>query len=121
MLNVKIGVVVMSGLEDGTTFKCETIKGDGIVQDHRWILTIGRQEHCDIRLSSDNYISRNHAKLHYVNGQWWLEDCDSRNGTFISQINDFLRDSRVRNLIPVEIGQLFRIGRTWLRLHPIET
>lgn len=116
MIDIKIGIVIMSGVEDGTTIKCSTTKGDGTVSVNSWTLTIGRGEDCDLRLQTDTYISRLHAKLHYVNGQWWLEDCESRNGTFITMTNDFFKDTRVRKLIPLELGQLFRIGRTWLRL-----
>lgn len=119
-MNHKIGVVVMSGVEDGMTFKYDAAKGDGAVIDTHWTITVGRMEYCDIRLLNDNYVSRDHAKLHCISGQWWLEDCGSRNGTFITSATDFFKDHRVRKLIPLEVSQLFRIGRTWLRLQPLE-
>jgi len=117
----KISIVVMSGVDDGTVFKYDVDKGDGTFSENHWTISIGRMEHCDIRLLSDNYISRDHAKLHCVNSQWWLEDCNSRNGTFITSINDFFKDTRVRKLIPLEVNQLFRVGRTWLRLQTPES
>jgi predicted component of type VI protein secretion system len=110
----------MSGVEDGTLFKYDTARGDGTVLDNRWTITIGRLEHCDVRLVNDNYISREHAKLYCIEGHWWLEDCKSRNGTFITHSDDFFKDNRVRNTMPLEISQLFRVGRTWLRLQPID-
>ncbi|HEX2622676.1 MAG TPA: FHA domain-containing protein [Phototrophicaceae bacterium] len=119
MQDFKIGVVVMSGIEDGKTLKYYSGKGHGLAENSRWIISIGRQDTNDICLTNDNYISRVHAKLHQINGQWWLEDC-SRNGTFVTPESDFFRDSRVDKLDPLELGQLFRVGRTWLRLQALE-
>jgi predicted component of type VI protein secretion system len=109
----------MSGVEDGSLLKYDSSQGDGTLKDSRWIITIGRSELSDIRLVHDNYISRHHARLHCVNGQWWLEDLESRNGTFVTNPNDFFKDTRVKKPQPVEIGQLFRVGRTWLRLQAL--
>ncbi|MBC8100509.1 MAG: FHA domain-containing protein [Armatimonadetes bacterium] len=118
MQQLKINVMVMSGSEDGTLLKYAASKGDGTLHEAHWTITIGRQEDSDIRLNGDTYISRDHARLHCISGQWWLEDCGSRNGTFITQPADFFRDTRVRSMLPLENGQLFRIGRTWLHLQP---
>jgi hypothetical protein len=118
--NHKIAVVLMSGVEDGTVYKYDASKGDGTLEDNHWTITIGRMDYCDVRLLSDNYISRDHAKLYCINGQWWLEDCNSRNGTYITSATDFFKDHRVRKLMPLEINQLFRVGRTWLRLQIID-
>lgn len=41
---------------------------------------IGRDPNADIQLS-DNKVSRNHAKVSYESGMWWISDMASRNGT----------------------------------------
>ena len=57
--------------------------------------------------------SRNHARLYLRGEHWWLEDCNSKNGTFIEEDDE---DARVSGMIELSPGQLFRVGRTWLRI-----
>lgn len=117
--NTQIQVMVMSGVEDGTlhTFAPER---DGLPKDERWILTIGRREDNDLCLRNDTFISRQHANILWYQNAWWLEDLNSTNGTFVESTRDFFSDERVLERIPLTVWQLFRIGRTWLRLQPIE-
>jgi len=44
---------------------------------------LGRDQACDIKLD-DESISANHAKLSFHQGQWWLEDLESTNGTTLN-------------------------------------
>ncbi|MBT8399861.1 MAG: FHA domain-containing protein, partial [Rhodothermia bacterium] len=44
---------------------------------------IGRDEECDVRISSAS-VSRVHAEVVYENNSWWLIDLHSSNGTFHS-------------------------------------
>jgi ABC transport system ATP-binding/permease protein len=48
-----------------------------------WI--IGVAESCDIRIQSA-YVSGNHCRLERVDGQWFLEDLNSTNGTYVNGI-----------------------------------
>lgn len=89
------------------------------------VITIGRRDTCDIHMSFDNQVSRLHAKLGCTYQpvtetnetsapailQFWLEDCHSRNGTFVEKLPE-----RIEERIQLRPGTLFRIGRTWLRL-----
>ncbi|MGB1288771.1 MAG: FHA domain-containing protein [Aggregatilineales bacterium] len=115
----QIRIAVMSGVEDGSGLHLNAGR-DGVIRDSEWTLSIGRREENDICLRQDTFVSRHHAKLHYRDTVWWLEDCKSRNGTFVENEKDFFIDTRVssgeKNMIPVKIGQLFRVGRTWLKL-----
>jgi hypothetical protein len=43
---------------------------------------LGRGARCDVVLASGN-VSREHAVLLWRSGAWWIEDLDSRNGTFL--------------------------------------
>jgi serine/threonine protein kinase len=45
-------------------------------------IKIGRDESCDVRLSSE-YVSRQHAEIYYSDGRWLVRDLGSTNGTII--------------------------------------
>lgn len=46
-------------------------------------VTIGRSPSCEIQLEDDK-VSRRHARVYVREGQVWLLDLDSRNGTFVN-------------------------------------
>lgn len=46
-------------------------------------VTIGKSERCDIRLDNP-YVSRMHAAVYYEDGQYYLEDLKSANGTYLN-------------------------------------
>ena len=47
-------------------------------------ITIGRDPSCNFPLN-DKTVSAQHARLSYRQGQWWIEDLRSTNGTFLNQ------------------------------------
>jgi pSer/pThr/pTyr-binding forkhead associated (FHA) protein len=47
-------------------------------------VVIGREPTCDCHLDNPT-ISARHARLAYHHRQWWVEDLDSRNGTYLNQ------------------------------------
>ncbi len=47
-------------------------------------ITIGRDPACECPLMRES-VSARHARLSYHHGQWWLEDLDSTNGTFLNR------------------------------------
>jgi len=47
-------------------------------------VTIGRDPNCDFPIL-DDAISAHHARISYHHSQWWLEDLNSTNGTFIGK------------------------------------
>ena len=57
----------------------------------------------------DTYASGQHALLIWREGQWWLEDQDSRNGTL-------LNDVRISSPTVVSAGDIIGVGRTKLKL-----
>lgn len=104
----EIVVALMSGPKDGDVITFDQfVSGDQPVT-----FTIGRREGCDVCLSYDSQVSRDHALLTYDGDTFWLEDTGSTNGTFIE-------DQQVTGREELEPGQLFRIGRTWMRVEPM--
>ena len=85
-----------------------TFTPDGqISQIRRFIqaeVTIGRDPVCECPVE-DDAISARHARLTYHHNQWWLEDLDSTNGTFINL---------EKLIIPTVVvsGDEFRCGET---------
>lgn len=108
-------LMFMSGVEDGKSITLIAEAGDGIDAVDSWTLTIGRQDDRDIRLQRDSFISREHATLMLRGGQWLLTDLSSRNGSVVESEGE---EVRVKEPTPVQEGQLFKIGRTWLRIQP---
>ncbi|MDX1991478.1 MAG: FHA domain-containing protein [bacterium] len=119
-MQLKVNIMIMSGVEDGTLLEYNTARGDGKTTSDKWTLSLGRKDENDVCLRNDTYISRQHANLHRKNEMWWLEDCDSTNGTFLANVDNFFDDVPVKGIVPLEEGQLFRVGRTWLRIQLTE-
>ncbi|MBZ2196974.1 FHA domain-containing protein FhaB/FipA [Occultella gossypii] len=58
----------------------------------------------------DDYASNRHARIFPEDGQWFVEDLESRNGTYLGA-------HRVHGPTPVTIGTPIRIGQTVIELH----
>ncbi|MCA0452796.1 MAG: FHA domain-containing protein [Chloroflexi bacterium] len=58
---------------------------------------------------SDNFASSEHALVTLRQGQWWLEDRNSRNGTLINNIP-------VKQPVVISEGDIIGIGQIRLRL-----
>jgi hypothetical protein len=48
-------------------------------------IIIGRDAGCDFPIPEDS-VSKHHSRLSYHNNQWWVEDLNSTNGTFINNV-----------------------------------
>jgi hypothetical protein len=67
-------------------------------------MTIGRAESNSLQVE-DEYISSNHARIYYREPQWWLEDLESKNGTF-------LNGRRLHKPTLLETGDTISFGTT---------
>jgi adenylate cyclase len=71
-------------------------------------LVIGRPKDgtpLGLDLSSDQTVSRPHARLWTESGGWWVEDLASRNGTFVN-------GDRIRGKLQLGPGDVLRLGET---------
>jgi len=75
-------------------------------------VVIGRDPACEMAFD-DPAVSNKHARLSYHHGQWWLEDLQSTNGTF-------LNGEPVLAPLVVTGGDVVRCGQVELTLIPGE-
>jgi pSer/pThr/pTyr-binding forkhead associated (FHA) protein len=70
---------------------------------------IGRDTHCDLSVM-DEALSAHHARIIFHHGQWWLEDLNSTNGTFLNH---------EKLIVPVVVitGDEFKCGNTFFNIH----
>jgi pSer/pThr/pTyr-binding forkhead associated (FHA) protein len=80
----------------------------GTVLSLQPVTSVGRATGNTIRIP-DAYASAHHALLAWREGQWHLEDRNSRNGTL-------LNESRIGHGTVVRTGDVIGIGRTELKL-----
>jgi serine/threonine-protein kinase len=69
---------------------------------HQDVTTIGRGLGNDVLLQ-DETVSRQHARLTFMGGQWVVEDVDSQNGVWVNK-------TRVRRPMALAHGDLVRFG-----------
>ena len=77
----------------------------------RPVTTVGRAPGSALVLN-DSFVSANHAVLTWREGQWWLQDLGSTNGTFLNEA------PVVDGEVPVRYGDVIGIGRLRLELAP---
>ena len=67
-------------------------------------IMIGRDTKCDVSMM-DEALSAHHARLTHHHGQWWLEDLNSTNGTYLNR-------ERLTTPAVVITGDHFKCGNT---------
>ena len=69
---------------------------------------IGRDTNCDLSVM-DEALSAHHARIIFHHGQWWLEDLNSTNGTFLN---------REKLIVPAVVitGDEFKCGNTFFNI-----
>ena len=72
--------------------------------------TLGRVQNCDFVLG-DDYASSRHARLFRRGSTWFVEDLESRNGTYVAGV-------RIDQPERVGVGTDIKMGRTTVRLVP---
>jgi pSer/pThr/pTyr-binding forkhead associated (FHA) protein len=88
---ITILVKIMQGIESQRFFSQSEIM-------------IGRDTHCDLSMM-DETMSAHHARLVHHHGQWWLEDLNSTNGTYLNR-------ERLTTPAVIITGDEFKCGNT---------
>jgi len=92
----------------GIQLKRLDFEEDGMNEFNLSSITLGRDASCEY-LVSDDAVSSHHARLSFHHQQWWIEDLNSTNGTFLN--NDPVA-------VPTVIisGDELRIGKVSIQL-----
>ncbi len=72
-------------------------------------VTVGRSPGCAVSLEDDTFTSSVHARVFKRQGELWLEDLGSTNGTW-------LNDEKVDGLARIQRGDRLKIGSTILEV-----
>ncbi|MGH9005132.1 MAG: FHA domain-containing protein, partial [Acidimicrobiia bacterium] len=67
-------------------------------------VTIGRAPGCSVALADDTFVSQLHARVYVRDGQPFVEDLGSTNGTFLNQAR-LTKTQRLRKGDRLQIGQ----------------
>ena len=89
----------------GITFYIKTDQGkESIKHFTQTEMVLGRDTNCDLSIM-DEALSAHHARITYHHGQWWLEDLNSTNGTFLNR-------EKLNTPAVVITGDEFKCGNT---------
>ena len=72
-------------------------------------VTIGRAPGCSVPLSDDTFASQLHARIYVREGQPFVEDLGSTNGTFLNR-------DRLTTTMPLRKGDRLQVGQTVLEV-----
>jgi len=72
-------------------------------------IKVGRAEHCELVLRSKR-ISREHCRLFFRDGEWWIEDLKSQNGIHLNGVK--ILSEKLKNNDTLQIGD-FKIEVNW--------
>ena len=72
-------------------------------------VTIGRAPGCSVPLADDTYVSQLHARIYIREGQPFVEDLGSTNGTFLNR-------ARLTQTMPLRRGDRVQVGQTVLEV-----
>ncbi len=76
-------------------------------------IRIGRGADNEVSLADDHTVSEHHARVYVDSGQWFAEDCGSRNGLFVQSLGQL---SRISVPLPLHPETVLVLGATRLRI-----
>jgi pSer/pThr/pTyr-binding forkhead associated (FHA) protein len=92
---IKLGITFYTRIEEGREIARHFSQPE---------IILGRDTHSDLSVM-DEAMSAHHARVTYHHGQWWLEDLNSTNGTFLNQ-------ERLATPAVIITGDEFKCGNT---------
>jgi pSer/pThr/pTyr-binding forkhead associated (FHA) protein len=72
-------------------------------------ITVGRASGCQVALPDDTFVSQLHARIFRKDGQLFVEDLGSTNGTFLNR-------KQVSAPVAVRRGDRLQVGKTVLEV-----
>jgi pSer/pThr/pTyr-binding forkhead associated (FHA) protein len=72
-------------------------------------LTVGRAGGCGVPLPDDTFVSQLHARVFRRDGQLFVEDLGSTNGTYLNQ-------KKIVTAVPVHKGDTIQVGKTTMEV-----
>lgn len=72
-------------------------------------LTVGRAAACQISLNGDTYVSQMHARVFIRDGEYYVEDLGSTNGTYLNR-------KKLTTEMPIDRGDRIQVGKTVLEV-----
>lgn len=95
-------------LKSGRPLRCRVNFLSGPLRGHAYrlhqgVTTFGRSQGNDVMLRDDGTISRQHARLTFMGGQWVIEDLNSHNGVYVNR-------TRMRRPLALAHGDRVRMG-----------
>jgi pSer/pThr/pTyr-binding forkhead associated (FHA) protein len=81
----------------------------GVAYDLGPEITLGRSPGCAVSLEGDSFASSVHARLFRRDGETWLEDLGSTNGTFVN-------GQRLAGPVRLRRGDRLKVGHTLLEV-----
>jgi len=107
-----IKITFMSGPDDGRSVWLKSNENRGHAISNGWAFVMGRGDHCDLIIPYDTQVSREHAHLQILEKELLIMDCGSRNGTLVQQ-------RLISTAQAIDLHELVRVGRTWLKIEEI--
>jgi pSer/pThr/pTyr-binding forkhead associated (FHA) protein len=72
-------------------------------------LTVGRADGCGVELPEDTFVSQMHARVFRRDGDFYVEDLGSTNGTYLNK-------KKVTTAVPLRKGDKLQVGKTVLEV-----
>ncbi len=99
--------------------KLTVVKSNFFMPQNQWILEpgeyiLGRYPTNDIVIP-DPYVSRRHARIFFKDGEWYIEDLGSTNGTLVNN-----EDIKGKEPVKLEDGSQIVVGLTILAVSFVE-
>ena len=98
-----LGRLVVLATGNATTLK------EGAIVPLREVMPVGKRAGTDGLPLNDDFVSGEHALFAWRDGQWWLSDVASTNGTYIN-------GQRIDRPTPIQFGDQIGIGRVRFQL-----
>lgn len=93
-----IFVELLCGPMDGSDYRCDKNE-----------IIVGRDPQQDVAIPLDKQVSRNHARIYRHNDKWFVQDMNSKHGTFLNGV-------KIESETAIDDSDIIKVGSTELRV-----